>query len=58
METWVVEMDDSELIEVQAFDESDAMDLAEQIRAEAGDPTWAVGAERPGMQYHDGNEWA
>ena len=53
METWIVEMNDGHLIEVEAFDESDAMDLAENIRAEAGNPEWAVGAERPEV-----DEWA
>ncbi len=46
MTEWEVEMNDATFIEVEAFDESDAMDLAEAIRSESGDPEWAVGAQR------------
>ena len=43
---WKVEMDDGHLIEVEAQEEAEAMDIAEDIRAESGDPEWAVGAKR------------
>ena len=46
MTIWKVEMNDGHLIEVEATEEAEAMDIAENIRAESGDPEWAVGAER------------
>ncbi len=39
-------MDDGHLIEVEAQEEAEAMDIAENIRAESGDPEWAVGAQK------------
>ena len=50
---WVVEMDDGHLIEVEAQEEAEAMDIAEDIRSESGDPEWAVGAEKASE-----SEWA
>ena len=46
MTKWEVEMDDGHLIIVEAREEAEAMDIAEDIRSESGDPEWAVGAER------------
>ena len=46
MMKWNVEMNDGHMIEVEAKEEAEAMDIAEDIRAESGDPEWAVGAER------------
>ena len=46
MTKWEVEMDDGHLIVVEAQEEAEAMDIAEAIRAESGDPEWAVGAVR------------
>ena len=46
MTLWRVEMDDGHMIEVEAKEEAEAMNIAEDIRSESGDPEWAVGAER------------
>ncbi len=46
MQKWEVEMDDGHLIEVEAREEAEAMDIAEDIRSESGDPGWAVGATK------------
>ena len=49
MTKWQVEMNDASFIDVDIFpegDEADAMNIAEDIRSESGDPEWAVGAQR------------
>jgi hypothetical protein len=45
MRWWLVEMNDATYVEVEAEEEAEAMNIAEDIRAESGDPEWAVGAE-------------
>ena len=42
---WEVEMEDGHLIELEAENYWEAMELAEDIRAESGDPVEAVGAQ-------------
>ncbi len=46
MQKWEVEMNDATFIEVEALEEAEAMDIAEGIRSESGDPEWAVGAQK------------